>query len=49
VVELLHDVELVLEGIQSGGLLLVFLDGDQSALLVFSQLDPASQTKYCAW
>jgi hypothetical protein len=35
----LHDVELMLECFKGGGLLLVLLDGDQSALLVLSKFD----------
>ena len=39
VVELLHDVKFVLKGVKSGCFFLVFLDGDQSSLFVFTEFD----------
>lgn len=37
-VKLLHDAQLMLKGVKSGSLLLVFLDGDSVALFISSQL-----------
>ena len=49
VVELLHDSEFVLERLEGGRFFFVFLDGDLRAVLVDSQLDPASLKRYSAW
>ena len=49
VVELLHDPQFVLERLEGGGFFFVFFDGDLRAVLVDSQLDPASLKRYSAW
>ncbi len=38
VVELLHDIEFVVEGLEGGRLLLVFLDGNQISIFILAQL-----------
>ena len=48
-VEGLHDVQLVLEGVEGGCFLLVFFDGDQPSLLVFTEFDSEWMRSYCAW
>lgn len=37
-VELLHDIEFVVEGLEGGRLLLVFLDGNQISIFILAQL-----------
>jgi hypothetical protein len=48
VVELLHDVELVLEGVQRRSFLLVLLDGHQVSVFVLPQLHSKWSNGYCA-
>ena len=47
-VELLHDAQLMLEGVEGGSFLLVFLDGDGVALFIGSQLHSRSEGMYSA-
>ena len=49
VVEDLHDVELMFEGFKGGGLFFVLLDGDESALFIFTEFDSGLGEGYCAW
>lgn len=44
-VQLLHDAQLMLEGVEGGSFLLVFLDGDSVALLINSELHSRSGGK----
>lgn len=49
VVQLLHDVELMLQSLEGGGFLFVLLDGDESARLVFAEFNSKWMKEYCAW
>jgi len=49
VVKSFHDGQLMLEGVKGSSFLLIFFDGDQPALLVFTEFDSEWKESYCAW